>query len=60
MAEVRRRAEAKLAELEILHRDTLRRTVDPAARAEQEENYRRERARLEDERERRLAALRAR
>lgn len=60
MAEVRRRAEAKLAELEILHRDKLKGLYDPAARDEQEEQYRRERERIESERERKLAALRGR
>jgi hypothetical protein len=58
MAEVRRRVEAKLAELDILHRDKLAKTADPAARAEQEEHYRQERGRLEDERERKVAAIR--
>src|SRR5687768_18283591 len=32
VAEIRRQAEAKLAELEILHRDSLRKAVDPAKR----------------------------
>ena len=58
MAEVRRQAEAKLAELEILHRDSLRKAVDPAKAQEDEDNYRRERRRLEDERDRKLAKLR--
>lgn len=57
MAEVRQRAEAKLAELEILHRDKLKR-VDPATRAEEEEHYRRERRRIEEDQERKVAALR--
>src|SRR5688572_29925655 len=58
MAEARRRAESKLAELEILHRDKLKKTLDPAAREEQEDHYRRDRERIESERERQLAALR--
>lgn len=59
MAEVRRRADARLAELEILHRDKLKKLPpDPAAIAEEEEHYRRERQRIEDERERKVAALR--
>ncbi|RMH21018.1 MAG: hypothetical protein D6696_06705 [Acidobacteria bacterium] len=57
MAEVRRKAKAKLAELEIMHRQRLR-EIDPAARREEEEGYQRERRRIEDECERRLAELR--
>lgn len=56
--EARRRAEAKLAELEILHRDRMRKLPDPAAREEEEKEYRAERRRIEEERERRVAALR--
>src|ERR1044071_4311027 len=40
VAEARRQAEAKLAELEILHRDRLKGVYDPAKRDEEEENYR--------------------
>jgi hypothetical protein len=58
IAEARRRAEAKLAELDILHRDKLAKLQDPKALAEQDEYYRREKARIEDERERRLAQIR--
>lgn len=59
LAAVRQRARAKLAELEILHRDELKKKItDPAARAEAEEEYRRERERIETERDRKLAALR--
>lgn len=59
MAEVRSRAEASLAELEILHRDRSRKANDPAALEEEKEQYRQERERLERERDRKLAALRA-
>ena len=58
VAEVRRQAEAKLAELEILHRDRLRSVRDPAKRQEDEEEYVRERRRIEDDRERKVAKLR--
>lgn len=58
MAEVRRQAEARLAELEILHRDRLGKLAEPEKRAEEEEQYLRERRRIDDERDRKLAKLR--
>jgi hypothetical protein len=58
MAEARRRAEASLAELEILHRDKLRGLRDPAAREKAEEEYRSERRRIEEERDRTVERLR--
>lgn len=58
VAEVRRQAEAKLAELEILHRDSLRKAMDPAKRQEAEEDYVRERRRIEEDRDRKIAKLR--
>lgn len=58
VAELRRQAEAKLAELEILHRDRLKK-VDPAKRQEEEEEYVRERRRIEDDRDRKIEKLRA-
>jgi hypothetical protein len=58
VADVRQKSEAKLAELEILHRDGLRKAQDPLAREKAEEDYQRERRRLEDERERKVAKLR--
>ena len=57
IAEARRQAEAKLAELEILHRDRLRK-VDPVKRQEEEEEYVRERRRIEDDRDRKIEKLR--
>ena len=51
VAELRRQAEAKLAELEILHRDRLRKLGDPEARAKEEEEYVRERRRIEEQRD---------
>jgi hypothetical protein len=59
MAEVRRQAEAKLAELEILHRDRLKGIYDPAARDKEGEDYVLERRRVEAERDRKLDRLRA-
>ncbi len=51
-------AEAKLAELEILHRDRLRKTAEPGERATAEEEYRLERRRVEAERDRKIQKLR--
>jgi hypothetical protein len=59
MAEARRQAEAKLAELEILHHDRLSRMIDPAERDKEDEEYARERRRIEEARDRKLAELRA-
>lgn len=58
VAEARRQAEAKLAELEILHRDSLRKALDPGKRQEEEENYVRERRRIEEDRDRKISKLR--
>ncbi len=52
LSEVRQQTEAKLAELEILHRDRLRGLYDPEKRREEEEEYVRERRRLEADRDR--------
>lgn len=58
IAEVRRRTEAKLAELEILHRDKLRSPLEPGKLDEQEDLYRRERRRLESDRDAKIERLR--
>ena len=58
IAEIRRQAEAKLAEVEILHRDRLRKVYDPAQRQEEEEEYVRERRRIEEDRDRKIEKLR--
>lgn len=58
MAEAKSRAEAKLAELEILHRNTLHKVHDPEKRREAENNYVRERRRIEAKRDRELESLR--
>jgi len=57
IAEVRRQAEAKLAELEILHRDRSGKS-DLLKRQEDEQNYVWERRRIEDERDRKIEKLR--
>jgi hypothetical protein len=58
VAEVRRQAEAKLAELEILHGNRLKGLYDPTKREEEEQDYVRERRRIEDDRERKITKLR--
>jgi hypothetical protein len=58
IADARRKAEAKLAELEILHKDRLKTILDPTKRQEEEDDYRRERRWIEDERERKVAEVR--
>ena len=58
LGEVRAKAEAKLAELEILHRGRLRKIADPQERAEAEREYVAERRRIEERRDRSLERLR--
>ncbi len=58
IAEARSKAEAHLAELEILHRDRLRAMHDPVARQQEEEEYRTDRERIESSRDREIAKLR--
>jgi hypothetical protein len=58
IAEARRKAEASLAEIEILHKDRLKTIYDPAKRQEEEEEYLRDRRRIEDQRERTIEELR--
>ena len=58
IAEARQKTFAQLAELEILHRDALHKAHDPVAREKSEEDYARERRRLEDERDRQVERLR--
>jgi uncharacterized protein YjiS (DUF1127 family) len=59
VAELRQKTEARLAELEILHKDALRKSTDFAAREKAEEEYRRERRRLEEDRDRQIEKLRS-
>ncbi len=58
VADARRQAEAKLAEIEILHRDRMKSIYDPDKRDEEEETYRLERRRIETERDRKVEKLR--
>ncbi len=58
MAEVRNKAKAELAQLEILHRDRLKSQSDPAAAAQSEQEYLLERRRIEERRDRDLQKLR--
>src|SRR6185295_18918370 len=58
MAEVRSKAEARIAELEILHQNRLKSIFDPVKRQEEDDDYVRERRRIEDDREARLDTLR--
>jgi hypothetical protein len=59
IAELRSRYQAKIAELEILHRSTMAGTVDPAARESAEQDYRSERGRIERERDAKIEQARA-
>ena len=58
IAEIRSRYQAKIAELEILHRGNTIGMVDPMAREQAEDEYRRERERLNAERESKIEAVR--
>lgn len=58
VAEIRRRAEAKIAELEILHKDRLAKLGDPGQRQEEKDDFQRERQRVEEDRERKIARVR--
>ena len=58
IADVRRKAEARIAETEILHRNRLKTMMDPAKRQEEEEEYLRDRRRIEEERDRKVEELR--
>jgi hypothetical protein len=59
IAEIRNFYEAKLAELEVLHRGQVRAIVDPGERASAEDNYRRDRERLTSDRDRKIEKIRA-
>ena len=59
IGEIRRQAEAKLAELEILHRDRLKGLFEPERRREEEEEYVRERRRIDSDREQKIEKLRS-
>jgi hypothetical protein len=59
IAEVRSVYEAKLAHADVMHQSTLSRVADPEARANFEAQYRRDRERFVDERESKIAKVRA-
>ncbi len=59
IAEVRQTGEARLAEREILHQPSLRKTEDPAERETLEEEYRRDRERIGSERDRKIDKIRS-
>ncbi len=58
MAEIRSRATAKLAELEIMHRQSLAEGMNPAVARPAEEEYQRECRRIEERRDDKIRALR--
>ena len=58
IAEVRSKAEAELAKLEILHRERLAGEADPGAAGRAEEEYALDRRRLEERRDEAIARLR--
>jgi hypothetical protein len=59
IAELRSQYQAKIAELEILHRGDMAAMMDPAAREQAEAQYRQERGRLERERDSKIEQARA-
>ena len=60
IAEVRSRAEARIAELKILHRSKVAGLFDPDARALADDELRRELQRIDEEREHKIAKIRER
>ena len=58
VAEIRSKARAELANLEILYRDRLAKESDPGVRHQDEQNYLSERARIEGRCDRDVAKLR--
>lgn len=58
MAEARSKAQARLAELEILHKDALKRESDPVQIHTAKTEYQQERRRIEERLENQLATLR--
>jgi hypothetical protein len=59
IGDIRRVYEAKLAEAEIFHKAALRKAQEPAELETLEEQYRRDRDRLNSERERKIEEVRA-
>ena len=60
IAQVRGKAEAKLAEIEILHRKQLETLLDPGARLQEEKEYQAERRRIDERKEREVDHIRER
>ncbi len=60
VAEARRKAEAKIAEMEILHKSSLAKAVDPVEREKVEKGLQHERRRVEEKRDREIARIRRR
>ena len=60
VAEARRKAEAKIAEMEILHKGNLAKTADPAEREKLEKEFQHERRRVEERCEREIGRIRNR
>ncbi len=58
IAEVRNRAEARIAELKILHQSKIAALFDPDARALVDAELRRDVERIEDDREKKIARIR--
>ena len=58
IAEIRNFYESKAAEREVLHQSEMRRVAEPDARALLEEQYRRDRERLNSERDSKIAKVR--
>jgi len=59
IAEIRNYYQAKIAEQEVLHQSRLAGTPDPAERLTIEEQWRRDRERMNDERESKIAKIRS-
>lgn len=58
IADIRSRAEAKIAQLEISHQQTLQSLADPLALEKEREEYRIDRRRIEEDRDARIAKVR--
>ncbi len=58
IAEARSQYEARVAEREILHRSSLRKTADPAERETLEQHYLRDRERLASDRDQKIRKIR--
>ncbi len=58
VADARRKAQAKIAEMEILHRGHLAKAADPAERERLEKDFRHERQRVEERRDREIERIR--